>query len=229
MKRLLLIAITSLALAADPKTASIRGQVRSDEGRPVPNAVLLYNQTAPFVPGTPMVQSRINLPNDGTFTISNLPAGSYALCIQVAAGGYLDPCHWSDPPTVALAAAQAVTGVAVTAKRGHKLQIHVDDPQGHMGNEGKVPGVHLLIGAWTPRHLFQPARVSNSSARSRDYSVTVPFDAPVNITATSASFAVNDGRGQPVQVNRPTTVTIPSNGAAPAVSFTVTGYSAPHK
>src|SRR5205085_1444112 len=78
--------------------ASLSGTVVDDAGKPVAASVIVRRNAMP------PLNARVQAGQDGTFSISNLPAGGYTVCVQVIGGGYLDPCSWSpEAPSVQIA------------------------------------------------------------------------------------------------------------------------------
>ncbi len=71
---------------------SLAGTV-SDEGiRPIAGAVVIANRE-----GLPAASGRATSAADGTYQITGLPVGSYAVCAQVPGGGFVDVCEWATP------------------------------------------------------------------------------------------------------------------------------------
>jgi hypothetical protein len=104
---------TVLPAFAQPATGSITGIVRAQDGTLIASANLSYGQIAPPRPNAPPamilpVASVVSTSN-GSFSIQNLKAGVYLVCVSVRGTTYLDPCHWSaSAPTFTLTAGLAI-------------------------------------------------------------------------------------------------------------------------
>jgi hypothetical protein len=88
VKPAVLVSMLIAPMAMCQTNAGISGTVAGDDGKPLPAVV-----TALRI-GHPHATGRAQADAGGTFTIRNLPAGSYTLCATLAGSGYLDPCFW---------------------------------------------------------------------------------------------------------------------------------------
>src|SRR5437868_7094986 len=77
------------------KGSGIQGTVLASDGSPLASAVVtaLRAMVAPQ-----LRQSAVSAPN-GSFSLQNLPEGTYRLCVQARGGTHLDPCLWSTTQT----------------------------------------------------------------------------------------------------------------------------------
>jgi len=122
-----------VALAQTPATGSISGRVLSEDGRTL-HATVTLSFAKPR--GFPSPPRRTSTDANGAFTFTRLSAGTYALCVQVAASEpapanspFVDNCVWpSGQAPITVSAGQQVAGVVVTAPQGAWLQIRADDP-----------------------------------------------------------------------------------------------------
>jgi hypothetical protein len=112
-------------------------------------------------------------------------------------------------------------------KRGAAVSIRVDDPSGLLvQNEGKTPGAHLLLGVRSDAGIFHTASVIAQDPGGRDYSVTIPFDAKVNLVVASSFFRLADATGAPFAASGAAAVpvAVPSGQAPPTLRLAVSGH-----
>ena len=223
---------SALPAVAQQGTGSISGVVQAPGGTAVAGAVLSYGQLAPPRPNAPaamiapvaLVVSAFN----GSFSIQNLNAGMYLVCVSVKNGAYLDPCHWSSSaPTFTLTAGMAISKAVITLAKGQHVQVTVNDPQQYFANEGSTPGAHLLLGVRAVSGAFQSAVLASSGASGRNYTVTIPFDAPTSFFIYPGDYQLIDSTAAVGQTGGAYQVTAPSSASAPIISFTVTGFGKP--
>jgi hypothetical protein len=162
---------------------------------------------------------------DGTFQFPAVPPGSYVLCAQGA--NWLNPCEWGKSPVqVAVGAYQKPGGVTIVLKPAATFTIRVEDA-GQLLNqhEGKTAGAHLLIGVSSDAFVFHPAVLAWSDNAGRNYQVTVPYDASVNLVLGSSFFSVADDAGSalPQRGSASIPIRVPTGQPPAAVKFHVTG------
>lgn len=124
-------------------SVSIQGiAIDSATKKPIAGAIVTAIRNGP-----PPLSQNATSSSTGAFQFSGLPAATYRLCVQVLAGGYLNPCSWSpNPPTVTVAAGKAVTGVQLKIAPGSVLRIRIDDPTSLLSQS--VNPARLRPSAW---------------------------------------------------------------------------------
>jgi hypothetical protein len=223
-----IILALSWVVSAQP-LGSLDGLVKSSRGAPIPGAVVSYGRLAPASPraAAAMVPPVVTTVTDanGSFSIRNLTAATYLVCVAVKGGAYLNPCHWSDSPfTFTVAAGQAIHGAVIRIEPAQQVTVAISDPSGAFASAGKGLGAHLLLGARAPSGALLPARLAASSASGRTYHLTVPFDSPTDVFIAPGAFALADDSGNPVpKGGKAMKITAASGGAPPALSFVVKG------
>lgn len=157
---------------------------------------------------------------DGTFSFTNLEAGTYLLCAQVPKGTLLNPCQWTKTiPQVTIGSSAETASITLTMQPGFRLPIRVDDLQNLLTtNEGETPGAHLLIGVNGGYH-FEVAGVDSNDSSGRNVSVLVPFDASIAVTVQSNFFKLQDAAGNAINKSALLPVTVSS--AAPTTTLIV--------
>jgi hypothetical protein len=131
--------------------------------------------------------------SNGAFSISGVAPGTYSICVQEPGGAHLDPCHWSTPVRIKVAAGQTVASPSIVAVKGTLLQVRVNDPGGLWKPGNGNPEV--LIGVILPASLFQPMRLASSDAGGKNFDVAIPSGTPVKMSVTAPHFAISDNQG----------------------------------
>jgi hypothetical protein len=127
------LALLSSAAVAQTGTGSIQGTViDATSNKPVTGALVTTIRS-----GLPPISQTTKSTSNGVFQLQNLPAGTYSLCVQIAGGGYLNPCDWGNSalpaaggnsaPTVALAAGQNSSGNVLKVQPGSVVQVRLQD------------------------------------------------------------------------------------------------------
>ncbi len=192
-----LMAAAALSAAGQVENgASISGKVTGPAGTPLPGITLMLTAAA-IAPGA------VNLgvfgavsAADGAFAITPLSAGEYNLCASDDAGRFLNPCAWSGPVRVTVAAGQSVMGAEVRMEEAAEVVIELRDPERRLAATGKQPSAHsLMVGIPAP-YLFVPATGGGDTATGRTYKAYVPYDRDIEVSVVSPTLALTDEAGQ---------------------------------
>ncbi|MGH8335716.1 MAG: carboxypeptidase-like regulatory domain-containing protein, partial [Gammaproteobacteria bacterium] len=84
-------AAAAILLAHVAYAESLTGKVVASDGQPIRGAAVIALGTSSI----PWTSFRTPADAAGGFAFNTLTPGSYRLCVEVAAGGYLNPCQWS--------------------------------------------------------------------------------------------------------------------------------------
>ena len=183
------VALSFHASALAQNTAIIQGSaVDSASGAAVSGAITIASRTS-----TPAARGVATSSSNGSFQMTSLPSGTYNLCAQFPADGYLATCQWgSAATTITLAAGQKVTGSKISLKASSILKIYISDP-GQLLNQKTKAGYapHLVMGVWSGG-LFYAAHAAAASAVTADYQVSVPFDTNLKFSIQSMSLKLGD-------------------------------------
>jgi hypothetical protein len=210
-------------------TASIQGTVQAQGGGAIAGATLTYGPTAPPRGKGPAALMapihRVSSATDGTFSIQGLDDGVYLVCVSVKNQPYLDPCHWSATPvTFTVANGQSITKAVIQLAKGQQYQIRVNDPLQAFANASTAAGANLLMTVRSYSGAVHAAVVASSNATGRNYTITIPFDTPVNLSVMPGSFQVSDSVGAAVSsAGGQYQITAPSSGPPSTTTFTVNG------
>lgn len=222
-----IILASLLANVAICQTAGrIQGIVNDDSGKPVAGAYVIANPQS----GSNRTTLSGITSADGKFSVDNMPAASYLICIQVPGGPYLDPCQRSKGTEISLASGQVIANRTFTVSKGSLLQVRLQDPKKLFSAADD-----LLIGVYLPSGFFQHMRLSTTGAGERTYDVAVPLRTHARVAIVSKHLEIADGTGKALAVTAPgavpgksatsDVVTIQGQAVESAVpvSFSVTG------
>ena len=138
------------------KTASISGRVFDSQGERIPTIVTAVAGPSVFSTLTGF---------DGAFSLSNLPAGSYAICAAPTSAGWdADPLRRREPiadpfvdscssldnrsPKVSVKTGEKLSGASVNLLRGKYVTIRINDPQKLLPNlsaKQRDEGIYLHV------------------------------------------------------------------------------------
>jgi Carboxypeptidase regulatory-like domain len=217
VRRIAILLLAGGCAVAQTSSGSLSGIVSGSDGTPIAAVVTVHGASA----------ARTDSTATGAFSFPNLPPGSYTVCAAPKSGPYLDPCAWElFPPTAQIAAGKAVTGYAVTLRKGGQLQIQLNDPSGLLTTAtAAAPGANaksVLIGVVSARGLFQPLTIVSQSSAGSTQQTVVPFDSPVHLWTSSQNVHLANGSGvQLPAAGVQNTVVLPSAGPSAPISFTV--------
>jgi hypothetical protein len=189
--RLAALFVATATLLAAQQDSQVAGRVLDPGGAGVANAAV---SLFPMAAGG-SIDATSNA--SGAFTMTGVPAGSYRMCVQAAAGDFLNPCQSGDEPaTVDVSAGQRVNGVEIRLRRGKRIDIRIDDPQGTLAaSENPTVNAQVLVGVWGPNGLFQPASVMSSDVSGRTHSLVVPLDTDLKLTVSGRKLVIDDEAG----------------------------------
>ena len=226
---LIMYALCCAALTLAPLAQaqpSALGRILDDDGKPVSNPVifLLPQQGGPATPQKP--DSRA----DGSWSATGLSDGVYHVCVHMPEKGYINACQWlKSPPTVTVKNGLLPVNVDIPVQTGVKVSLHVNDPGGNLQPKGPV--VHppfLLIGVWSEKGLFQPMTLTAASITGMDYSVTVPYESNLKVTANGTAMGLALEKGASVDASKagastPLRVTKGNSGKVLTLDVTAAG------
>ena len=160
--------------------------------------------------GSPSFSQTATAGQDGTFEFDGLSAGTYSLCAQAPAAGYLNPCDFASlPQTVTLAAGQISSGNLLKMVAGSILHVRIQDPQqlaiasaSQKSATTQLPDIQA--GVWAPGFpgsSFHPARLTGTDSSGLDYEVTVPLNIPLAFHLSSRHLKLVDAGGAALASN----------------------------
>jgi hypothetical protein len=224
---LVLAAAGSVAGRAQSVQGTISGVAQTPDGKPLASAtvfaIIMSSPPRPLGQNSALPVLSTLSKNDGSFTISNVPPGSYRICARHIGLAFLDPCTWGTAPSVVVGNGNwDWPGQNVQTILGAKLHVHVDDLSGYLAkNVGKAAGAGLAMGVVSPQGFF-PLAISDASANSRDYELLVPVNVTHNLRIMTTYFKLTNQANAPVDATQTTPVLLTSTQPA-AITFHITG------
>lgn len=225
----------ALSLAAQQKRGtSLAGVVTGTNGELIGGATVEATLMEPSSrvpsrrPGVPFVRSATTGP-DGSFRLNKLPAGMYAICVQLSESEWLSSCTWGRQPVVAEATDSGSDPISIALRKGAAISIQIEDVGGALArHEEKTAGAHLLVGVGGDDLLFRPAQLATTGGATRLYRVLVPFDTSVKLVVGSTLFRLADERGVPIDsMAKVMPVRVAHSQVLPPVRLLVTGTRIP--
>lgn len=191
--------------AAQPANANVHGKVADEGGKPVAAARISYQRLPLTVkngqgrweeaPGEAHVNAQTGGDAGGGYSIPQLPAGNYILC--VSAPGYLASCEWSAWHRLTIADGQVLDFGTLALAKAAVVTIRVDDPMLLMQSTGKV-APPLVVGVQDQSNRFHAARQTSADSSGRVFQVDVPYDKPLRFWVQSWKFRITDSSGAPL-------------------------------
>jgi len=180
--------------------------------------------------GQPPVSQTAKSTTSGVFQLQNLPAGTYSLCVQIAGGGYLNPCDWGNSAlpaaggnsalTMALAAGQNSSGNVLKVQPGSLVQVRLQDT-GQLLSQATKAGYNpdLALGVFGPRGLFYPAHATGKDSSGTTFQLTIPFNTAVTFHISSNALKLGTASATALPGNASEQVFQHNTGDATATSF----------
>jgi hypothetical protein len=207
---LLDIALTSV-LCAQSGIGAISGVVAGEDGKPLVAIVTISRA------GTFAWRGRAESKSDGSFSIANLPPGTYEFCAAVNGDVYLDPCNWSAKlPQVELVSGKNVDGYRLILQKGTTLTVRLNDPHQVLGATplpGKV-APHVIVGIFTDRHLFHPLGVIAKDKQGESRQGSIPLGRNVSVYLRGKDVDLTDATGTSVDLDGATVAIQSALGSA---------------
>lgn len=166
------------------RAAGIVGRVTDPEGKPVSGAMISARPTAESTTGG---GGRMNASTsgDGTYSIDNLPTGTYEVTVQ--ASGYKSPA----PSTVSIASESDQPVADFQLETGRSFRGQVVDPQGN-----GISGASVVA---APTGSTDGGRgMPTQTDINGTFVMTAPGDGVIDITAVAPGFAAARLTGVPV-------------------------------
>jgi len=193
-----------------PSSGTISGVVLAPNAKGIGRAVVNISarptsRAAAFAPYMTSVLTK----NDGSFQVTGLADGTYAVCPHLPNSFLLATCTWGIEPLAVLTGGNP-TSVRITLQQGADLFVRVDDPAGKVAASlGKVPGALLILAVRTPSGVFVPLPETVADKTGSDHHLNVPVGTALLIAAQSSSFALSDSHGNSNKPALTLPVTIP--------------------
>ncbi len=193
---------------------SVSGSITDSQGNAVV-ALVWAIRTFSATPTSAPITNTAEINPLGQYRFLSLAPGSYRICVDAIAAGFLDPCQWSDnPPVINLVAGQAAT-VNVALNKGSFVHVRIDDPNGSATTlEKTVGGPALTVQGRSAsgRLVYFPEVARDASGRN--YRALIRVGETLQVTATSR-LTVNIGPAAVSTTTSPTTNTVSTQPTSP--------------
>ncbi len=178
-------------------TATLSGMV---DGIPPGKLDTVRITTIRISPASPLAIAAINAAKDGTFNLTQLPPGTYNVCVHSTDGDYVDPCSWGlAPPTVTVVGSQQLKGLKYSLVPGVRVKARIDDPAGHLQKKATdLWSQHVLVGVISTKGNLFPMGVTKSTPAGVDHEMVVPIAAAVKLAIFSKGVDLEDDKKQAV-------------------------------
>jgi hypothetical protein len=204
-------------------TAVITGTLNAS-GSPIRASVTLHDFSTSRTQGQQPFDHQFASKADGTFSIANVPPGTYQICVEAPQANVLDPCLWSQtPPTVTVPASGNVSGLNITVDTGYMMKVHVNDPLTVLPSpKGGIAGAALSVRVITRTNRHVNFRLLGAAATGWDHYLLVPFGEPLTLAIDSSTLSLHNASNAPLSGNSlRMPVWIPKAGSLPAVTVSV--------
>ncbi len=180
-------------------TGQITGSVVDPSGKPLASANVLVLVRPPASASEAFVSfnAAATTGTDGTFSVTGVPAGRFAVCASVSNQPLLPSCGWQSEQIVAVATGQSLNLQPIQLKAGVDLYVRVNDPNGtRLSTEGKVAGASmLLLAGLSTGGVPIPIPMTDFNNKGYDYHLTVPPSTALNLTVFSSFYSLTDANG----------------------------------
>ena len=187
-----------LAQTGHPSVGSIQGAAIADTGKPVSGAWITATGT-----GSGAVARRsTHSARDGSFVLSNLPPGTYQLCVDAPGTSLLDPCRWAPAPvTVTLSAGQVPVTRQIQVATGSMVHVRVNDPNKRLGAalsqgpgqaSGQGSGAPVQLSVQALRGIVCPLVMNARDGAGRNYQLAVPLNVALQLSVAGNGVQLED-------------------------------------
>lgn len=206
-----MLALLSVATPAFSQAPGfIAGTVRISAGTAVSGARVVAHRQ-----GSRPLQSFSAATNaDGSFTINNVPAGKYVLCVPEPGKGRQDPCIWATRPQQGeVTAGQTLRVPAITLPQTTTIRIRVQDPQQQLQRtslDWRQPSIWFSVVDASGLRLT-PSLTKREGA-TQTYELEVPQGRTYRLETASADVALQSaGGGQLARLGGADSFTVTAN------------------
>ena len=182
--------------------AQISGHVEAEDGRRLSSVTVVYSRRGAYPPGTsyrnitrvaplpgrgPFTRT-LKASADGSFVLTNLVDGEYAVCAQAEAP-YLSSCKWQPVQGVVLkSGSDAVALAPILLRRGAVIRARIDTA-GQAVSAVHDPGSpQFNIGVLMASGVYAGAELVSSTPGTREFQVVVPLEATGRLMVASRQF-----------------------------------------
>jgi len=177
---------------------SIQGSLPDLKGSPTLRGLITWTRQLTSEKTTLPPSGSVVTDAEGGFVIGGLAAGTYAICVRVPNGAYLDPCEWGEKyPQVELKGNQKVAGVTIALVQGTRLTVTVQDSEQKLKTEARANGSDLFARIILPNGRSRPVFPTQRNKDGQVYELIAPMDQDLPIVFEGQGLAfLEDGRNK---------------------------------
>jgi hypothetical protein len=216
---------------AQSASATLNGTVADQDGKSMGAAQVRYQRLPAMVkdlkgrwheaPGEPYVNGAASTDGSGSYAMTQLPAGNYALC--VSAPGYLATCDWGLSHKVAIADGQQLNFGAIALAKATTVTIRINDPHQLVQSTATL-APQFALGIVGYGRKFHPAQQVSSDSGGRTFQVDVPAGRSLDVWFQSPRYRVTNSSGTPLNsAGAAIPFVTAAGGLGPTITITVTG------
>jgi hypothetical protein len=184
---IVILAAAACAIVAQVNEGTIQGVISDEGGHALAGAFVIATPLGPAGGVTYTAVSNAN----GQFNLSHARPAAYMVCVQMPRSAFLDPCSWSSPMHVTVAAGQVSPNNNVQMTKGSLLHVRVNDPDQHVSKgDGDV-----LLGIGGPSFPFHPLGLAATDPAGRTFDMAIPFNLALRLQISSEHLDLADEQG----------------------------------
>lgn len=184
-------------------TAAISGRVITKDKKPVARAFVAAHRSSVDGPLKATERRDAMSDADGRFSIAGLQGGPYIICVAAPRTDLLDPCAWSTPPVIRVAAGGASSGNEIEVESGALVRIRIDDNARLFQPLAKSANTSIQAGIWTESGHYRPVMWESSDKRGHNYQVAVPDGLRFKLLLRGQNVAFRDNAGAKLRDDAP--------------------------
>lgn len=126
---------------------------------------------------------------DGSYVLSELPAGNYDLCVTPLNGEFVDECEWGRPSATVAVLAGGTSNANIRLNKGVLFWVELEDKEKALEKyEGKSPGGYLNLGVITPGNELVRMKTGQEAEEKKTYWIVAPVATRFRLEAKSPLF-----------------------------------------
>ncbi len=143
---------------------------------------------------------------DGRFSIAGLQGGPYVICVVAPRTDLLDPCAWSTPSVIRVAAGGVSSGNEIELESGALVRLRIDDGERLFQPLAKSANTGVQAGIWTENGQYRPVFWESSDKRGHNYQIAVPDGLRFKLLLRGQNVTIYDDKGAKMRDDAPPSI-----------------------